>query len=272
MREAQKEMEQAQREMQREARAQARVVSRIRVNPDMGPRVTDQETKSFAVSGTPRVSIATYDGPITVHGWDQPQVRYTATKRAQDQDSLNQISIQAEQQGSTISINATNDESNGSVMLDVYVPRQASLHVSSGDGPLILDGVSGDITLRSNDGPITVTNSGGQLHVNTGDGPIHINKFDGQVDARTGDGPIALDGNFNELSARTGEGEISLTVPAGSSFTIETNASEGITQEGFNVAEDITPSPRVKRWKVGNGGRVFVLRTGEGRILLRPRN
>ena len=273
MREAQKEMEQAQREIQREARAQARVVGRIRVNPDMGPRFTDQETKSFAVSGTPRVSIATYDGPITVHGWDQPQVRYTATKRAGDQDSLNQISIQAEQQGLTISINATNeDESNGSVMLDVYVPRQTSLHVSSGDGPLILDGVSGDITLRSNDGPITVSNSGGQLHVNTGDGPIHINKFDGQVDARTGDGPIALDGNFNELSARTGDGEISLTVPAGSSFTIETNASEGITQEGFNVAEDITPSPRVKRWKVGNGGRVFVLRTGEGRILLRPRN
>lgn len=274
MREAQKEMEQAQRQMQREARAQARVVSRIRVNPEMGgARFTDQETKSFAVNGTPRVSIATFDGPITVHGWDQAQVRYTATKRAQDQDSLNQISIQAEQQGPTISINATNDnEANGSVRLDVYVPRQASLHVSSGDGPLILDGVSGDITLRSNDGPITVSNSGGQLHVNTGDGPIAINKFDGQVDARTGDGPIALDGNFNELSARTGDGEISLTVPAGSSFTIETNTTDEITQQGFNVAEDITPSPRVKRWKVGNGGRVFVLRTGEGKILLRPRN
>ena len=273
MREAQREIEQAQRELQREARVQARVVSRVRVNPDIGARFTNQETKSFAVSGTPRVNIATFDGPITVHGWDQAEVRYTATKRAQDQDSLNRISIQTEQQGPSISINAVNEnEENGSVILDVYVPRQASLHVSSGDGPLILDGVSGDITLRSNDGPITVSNSGGQLHVNTGDGPIHINKFDGQVDARTGDGPIALDGNFNALSARTGDGEISLTVPAGSSFTIETNASEAIEQEGFNVAEDITPSPRVKRWKVGNGGRVFVLRTGEGRILLRPRN
>jgi hypothetical protein len=117
-----------------------------------------------------------------------------------------------------------------------------------------------------------VNNSGGQLHVNTGDGPIQINKFDGQVDARTGDGPIALDGNFNALSARTGDGEISLTVPAGSSFTIETNATEGINNEGFDVAEDVTLSPRLKRWKVGNGGRVFVLRTGEGKVLLRPRN
>jgi len=146
------------------------------------------------------------------------------------------------------------------------------LHVSSVDGSLTLDGVSGDITLRSDDGPINVSNSGGQLHVTTGDGPIQINKFDGQVDARTGDGPIALDGNFNALSARTGDGEISLTVPAGSSFTIETNSTDEITQEGFVVAEDVTPSPRVKRWKIGNGGRVFVLRTGEGKILLRPRN
>jgi len=271
MREAQREMEQAQREMQREqARTERQVVvNRTRVS---GPRFTGQETKSFAVSGTPRVSISTFDGPITIRAWDQPEVRYTATKRAQDEESLQKITIQTEQQGQTISINAVNERQyNGSVQLEVYVPRNSSLHVSSGDGPLTLDGVSGDVTLRSGDGPVTVNNSSGQLHVYTGDGPIQINKFDGQVDARTGDGPIALDGNFNALAARTGDGEISLTVPAGSSFTIETN-TEGFTNEGFTVSEDVTPSPRLKRWKIGNGGRVFELKTGEGRILLRPRN
>jgi len=103
------------------------------------------------------------------------------------------------------------------------------------------------------------------------DGVIRVIKFDGQVDARTGDGAINLDGNFNSLSARTGDGAISLTVPAGSSFTIETNAPDEITNEGFTVAEDVTPSPRVKRWKIGNGGKVFVLNTGDGKILLRPR-
>ena len=277
MRQAQREIEQAQKEVGREnrtqARVQTRVVSRVRINPDSGGRATSQETKSFSVSGTPRVNVNTFDGPIAVRGWDRAEVRYTATKHADDEESLKQISIQAEQQGATVSITTTNEnEENGSVQLEIYVPRQAGLHVSSGDGPLTLDGVSGDITLRSNDGPITVSNSGGQLHVTTGDGPIQINKFDGQVDARTGDGPIALDGNFNALTARTSDGEISLTVPAGSSFTIETNSEEGITQEGFNVTEDVTTSPRLKRWKIGNGGRVFVLRTGEGKILLRPRN
>ncbi len=277
MRRAQREIEQAQRDLQRQQREQLRlrVPARVIINQNNTDwnKFTNQETKSFAVSGTPRVNITTFDGPVTVRGWDQAEVRYTATKRANDEESLKQISIQTEQQGQTISINAINENAdNGSVHLEVNVPRNSSLHVTSGDGPLTLDGVSGDITLRSGDGPITVNNSGGQLHVNTGDGPILINKFDGQVDARTGDGPIALDGNFNALSARTGDGEISLTVPAGSSFTIETNASEGIANEGFDVAEDVTLSPRVKRWKVGNGGRVFVLRTGDGKVLLRPRN
>ena len=273
--EAQKEIEQAQRQVEREDRAQARVVSRtvVRQNVENNERFTSQETKSIPVTGTPRVNITTFDGSVTVHGWDRPEVRYTAIKRADNEENLKQIAVIAEQQGSTISINATNEnEYNGSVHLDVYVPRQSSLHVSSDDGPLTLSGVSGDLTLRSGDGPITVSDSNGQLHVNTGDGPIQINKFDGQVDARTGDGPIVLDGNFNALAARTGDGQISLSVPAGSSFTIETNVTDDITNEGFNVAEDVTPSPRVKRWKIGNGGRVFVLKTGEGKILLRPRN
>ena len=276
MRQAQREIEQAQREVQRQRiRVQPRpLINRNRTGSTDWNKFSNQETKSFPVSGSPRVSITTFDGPVTVRGWDKSEVSYTATKHANDEESLKQISIKTEQQGQTISINAVNENAdNGSVVLEVQVPRNSSLHVTSGDGPLTLEGVSGDITLRSGDGPISVNNSGGQLHVNTGDGPIQINKFDGQVDARTGDGPIALDGNFNALTARTGEGEISLTVPAGSSFTIETNAPEGISQEGFEVAEDITPSPRVKRWKVGHGGRVFVLRTGgEGKVLLRPRN
>jgi DUF4097 and DUF4098 domain-containing protein YvlB len=273
MRDAQREVERAQRELAREQMRAQRIetVNRVRAESWRKP-VTSQESKTFSVSGSPRVTINTFDGRVTIHGWDKPEVSYNATKSAHDEESLKQITIDTQQQGQTISVNARSEEGHeGSVNLDVYVPRQTSLHVSSGDGALNLEGVSGQITLRSGDGPIEVANGGGQLQVNTGDGLIKVIKFDGQVDARTGDGAIALDGNFNALSARTGDGEISLTVPAGSSFTIETNAPDEISNEGFVVAEDVTLSPRVKRWKIGNGGTVFVLKTGEGKILLRPK-
>ena len=277
MREAQREIEMAQREIERERIRTERMEVRSKViargsGGYNSERFTAKESRTFNVGSAPRITLSTFDGQVTVRGWDKNEVTYNATKGAADEETLKQISIQSQQQGDAISISTVNtDEVSGRVNFDLYVPRQATLHVSSGDGPLNLDGVTGQITLRSGDGPIEVANSGGQLQVNTGDGLIRVIKFDGQVDARTGDGPIALDGNFNGVSARTGDGTISLTVPAGSSFTIETNSMEDLGNEGFVVNEDITPSPRVKRWRIGNGGKVFILRTGDGKILLRPR-
>jgi DUF4097 and DUF4098 domain-containing protein YvlB len=283
LRDAQKEVERAQRELVREqARAarEAAAAGRVRGSGEGWGKgsgsgegwgkFSAQETRTFSVSGSPRITVTTFDGQVKIHGWDKPEVSYTATKYAHDEESLKQISIQAQQQGQSITVNAATENDTGSVNLDVYVPRQSSIHVSSGDGALNLDGVNGQITLRSGDGPIEVSNGGGQLTVNTGDGVIRVIKFDGQVEAHTGDGAIDLNGNFNAVAARTGDGTISLTVPAGSSFTIETNSPEEISNEGFDVAEDVTPSPRLKRWRIGNGGKVFVLKTGDGKILLRP--
>src|ERR1043165_4649003 len=275
LREAQRDVERAQRELVREQARTTRVavMTKRQATEDWGRKVTAKETRTFAVSGSPRITLNTFDGQVTVRGWDKQEVAYTATKSAHNEESLKGISIQAQQQGEAVSITATNNEQeSGSVDFDVYVPRQSTLHVSSGDGALNLEGVKGQITLRSGDGPIEVSNGGGQLQVNTGDGVIRVIKFEGQVDARTGDGEIALDGTFNAVTARTGDGTISLSVPAGSSFTIETNAPDEISNEGFTVAEDITPSPRVKRWKVGNGGRVFVLKSGKGTIRLKRGN
>lgn len=277
MRDSQREIEMAQRQIERERTRQERMELRTKIvgrgsGGYNSERFTVKETKTFSVGSAPRITLSTFDGQVTVRGWDKQEVTYNATKGAADEETLKQIQIQSQQQGDAISINTINTEDvNGRVNFELYVPRQATLHVSSGDGPLNLDGVTGQITLRSGDGPIEVANGGGQLQVNTGDGFIRVIKFDGQVDARTGDGPIALDGNFNALSAKTGDGAISLTVPAGSSFTIETNSMEDLANEGFVINEDLNPSPRVKRWRVGNGGKVFILRTGDGKILLRPR-
>jgi DUF4097 and DUF4098 domain-containing protein YvlB len=277
IRDAQREIEMAQRSIERERARAERMEARSKMigrssGGSYSERVTAKETKTFSVGSAPRITLSTFDGTVTVRGWDKPEVTYTATKGAADEEALKEISIESQQTGDVIAISTSNpNDVNGRVSFDVYVPRQSTLHVSSGDGALNLDGVTGQITLRSGDGPIEVANGGGQLQVNTGDGVIRVIKFDGQVDARTGDGPIDLDGSFNALSARTGDGAITLTVPAGSSFTIETNSMEDLANEGFVVAEDITPSPRMKRWRIGNGGKVFVLRTGEGKILLRPR-
>ena len=280
LREAQREIERAQREIQRENERQIREqVRSVNVGRGRGAgvgygdnRVSAQESKTFTVSGSPNVNLSTFDGSVTVHGWDRSEVKYTVTKRAADDEGLGQIGIRADQQGSTVSVIATSDSNNsGSAEIEVWVPRKTALHVSSDDGGLKVEGVAGDITLRTGDGAIDVSEGSGQLQVNTGDGQITVFKFDGELDARTGDGAIRLDGSFNSLTARTGDGAISLTVPAGSNFTVETNAYGDVTNQGLTLSEDIAPSKRVKRWRVGNGGKVFVLNTGDGQIVLRSR-
>ncbi|MDQ2936446.1 MAG: DUF4097 family beta strand repeat-containing protein [Acidobacteriota bacterium] len=284
LREAQREIRQAQREVQRETQRQVREQVRVesrgearasgmargRGEGTTKERFIDKETKSFPVAGTANVNIGTFDGSITVHGWDKPEVMYAATKRGADEQEVKAVHIETEQEGSSISVIAKSVQGDGSANLDVYVPRNANLHVSSGDGRLSLQGVAGELTLRTGDGNIDVADSGGQLKVNTGDGHIRISNFDGQTDARTGDGAIILDGRFTNLTARTGGGSISLSVAPDSNFTIESEAEE-INNEGLAVSEDIAPSKRAKRWKVGRGGNVFVLSAGDGKIVLKPR-
>lgn len=272
IRQAQREIERAQRELEREQVRVERKRDGIAIVSGNYNKFTAKETKSFSVQGASRLNVNTFDGSVVVHGWDKPEVTYTATKSAATDEDLRQIVIEGEQQGSAIGVVAkSQDSESGTVSFEIYVPRNTSVHVASGDGELKLDGVSGEIVLRTGDGSIQVSDGNGNLQLNTGDGNIQVSRFDGDLDARTGDGSITLDGNFNALGARTGDGPISLTVPGNANFTLETNVDDDVENNGLNITEDVTPTRRVRRWKVGNGGKLFVLKTGDGKISLRSR-
>lgn len=277
MRDAEREIQQAQRQVERETRQQVRTESRSEARASArargigsSGRFVEQESKTFSVPANARLNVATYDGPITIHGWDKSEVMYTATKHGEDEEQLKEVRIEIDQQGPAVSVIAKSNNDRGWVGLDVFVPRHSSVHVSSEDGRLTLQGVSGELTLRTGDGSIEVSDSQGQLKVSSGDGHIRIANFDGQAEARTPDGSISLDGRFSNLLARTGDGSISLTVPSDSNFTLETNVAD-ITNHGLTISEDVAPSSHSKRWKVGRGGNVFVLNTGDGQIVLRSR-
>jgi len=282
IRESQREVERAQvqiqREVQRQVREQTREQFRNRGagagkgNGSGWGRFIDRESKSFPVSGTPNVKVSTYDGAVTIRAWDKPEVSYTAIKRANHEESLKNISIEANQQGSSISIVASSTkkstDDDGSTVLEIFVPRNANLDLSSNDGRLSVQGVSGELVARTGDGSIEVEGGQGRLKANTEDGRIRVAGFQGEVDARTGDGSIMLEGNFTGVQARTGDGSIVLGVPADSNFVIETNAEE-VSNEGLNMSEETAPSTKVKRWRVGRGGTVFTLNTGDGHVILR---
>jgi DUF4097 and DUF4098 domain-containing protein YvlB len=159
--------------------------------------------------------------------------------------------------------------SGASVELDVYVPRNSTLYVSSGDGRVRVEGVSGEIELRTGDGPVEVADARGRLRAVTGDGPVRVTNFEGDAETRTGDGRITLDGRFNSLSARTGDGSISLSIPEDLSVNIETDAGN-VTSDGVAV-EESAGDGRMRRWRVGGGGTTLRLHTGDGQVVIRRR-
>jgi hypothetical protein len=207
-------------------------------------------------------------------------VRFSAVKRASDEQAMRGIRLRAEQSGDTINIIAEFDQTQrreeygtgAAVALDVWIPRRANVNVKSGDGRLRLGGIEGEIDLHTGDGSVDVTGSKGRLRVQTGDGRVRVAGFDGDATVQTGDGRISLDGRFTKLTARTGDGAISLALPADSNARIETDSGR-VINEMSAVAEDGEGDPeerRIRRWRVGSGaGSQINLRTGDGQIFLR---
>ena len=238
-------------------------------------RVSESESKSFTVRGVTKINLDTFDGQITVRAWDKAEVMITAAKKARDEEAMRRARVRFEQVAGGVAAIARFDDTDGArdsndaeVYLEAFVPRKANLRLASSDGQLFVEGVSGELELRTDDGAIQVANGSGRLRANTSDGRVQVTKFNGDVDARTNDGQIDLEGRFSSLSARTGDGSITLSVPARFNATIETVA-ESIIIEGLSVSEEPDSSSRLRRWRIGAGGTVLSLRTGDGRITLR---
>ena len=240
--------------------------------------VTERETRSFSVSGTPRIKVDNFEGSITVRAWDRPEVSFVAVKQAVDKQAMSDIRLQAEQQGANVSMttrfngaerkmkvgNSTAFSKGAYIELEVNVPRNANLSLFTGDGPLSITGVGGEVSLRTGDGPIDVRDGRGRLSANTNDGLIRILNFDGEVEASDmGDGGVNAEGRFAKLSATTGGGPIALSLPADSNVTIETDTAN-VNNEGLIVTEETRPTRNARRLKIGSGGNVFSLHTGPG--------
>jgi hypothetical protein len=272
MQRSQKEIQRAAREAADAGREIARSYGPLENNSNY--RLVERDTKNFTVTGTPQVTVQTFDGTVTVRAWDKNEVSCTITKRAEDEDSLRRISVEAGQNGTNVTINGkyskagrTGAEGGGLVNLEIYVPKSSNLTIGSGDGRLSVEGVTGDLQARTGDGSVFVADSNGRLKVETGDGSIRVEGYSGEANVHTGDGRIVLRGRFNQLTAQTGDGAISLELPPDVNATIET-IGDSVYNDGLGT-EETNSSKNIRRWRVGSGGNLLKLQTGDGRIVLR---
>jgi len=145
-------------------------------------------------------------------------------KRAMEQGLLDQMTVEAEQDGDRIVLRVKGParrESGGltigvhlspTARLRVAVPRNLVLQARTEDGSIKVENLEGRLALRTGDGSVTADRLSGDIEIHTGDGAIRVDKVDGRLDLETEDGSITVDARPSMLKARTGDGSIRVQV------------------------------------------------------------
>jgi hypothetical protein len=273
-----------------------------------------RELKTFKITGQPEIVLDTFDGAIELHSWDRNEVEVEVEKRAMEQVILDEITIDAQQQGDKIIVKVTGParpEHRGvtigmhispTARLRVAVPRSANISATSGDGSIRAEAIDGRIVLRTTDGSVTGTRLGGDIQVRSGDGSIRIDHATGKLDLETDDGSIGVEAKPTVLRLRTGDGSVRVTVepdtvmadnweittsdgsvvvtlPGLFNAEIDAETSDGSVRTNHPLlddgrderrdgeeGDDRRERRRTLRAKIGDGGRILKVRSGDGTI------
>jgi DUF4097 and DUF4098 domain-containing protein YvlB len=257
----------------------------------------DEVTKTFNVTGHAKVRVETDDGSVRVSTGDikQVEIRIEYNGYKLDKD----LRISTSQNGDTVEVEAKTHGSWGfhfgvnrmSLRVEVHMPKDADLEVSSGDGSVEADSINGNLDVRTGDGHITVQGARGTIRLHTGDGSIEGRALDGHADITTGDGHVNIEGRFDGLnintgdgsvtaranrgsqvsspwSIHTGDGSVDLDLPGDLQANLDASTHDGHISLGIPVTVEGTFSSSRVNGKMNGGGQAIVVRTGDGSIHL----
>jgi hypothetical protein len=263
-----------------------------------------REEKRFTVTGTPDLRLTTFDGAIEIRSGDGKTVVVEIEKRGPTQDAIDQLKVEAKQNGDRIEIEVKKPSHeivlfgvghmSPTAKLIVTMPRDGDVVARSGDGSIRIEHVHGRLDLKTGDGSIRAIDIAGQLTLGTGDGSVTLEDVAGDLDVDTGDGSVSVAGKLAAVKLHTGDGSITFRAAPGtamkddwsmttgdggvalylpSDFGAELDAHTGdgsIRNElRLNPDGDEDKEHRTLRGKLGAGGKLLRIRTGDGSIRLK---
>ena len=174
--------------------------------------------------------------------------------------------------------------------IEVSVPRETRLTVTSTNGKICLDGLACAIRARSSNGAIAIENvdgdidvatanakvdcrgSHGRLHARSSNGKIEIGRHRGSIDAATSNGVIRASVESlgaDGISLSTSNGRIVLELCEESDADVDIRVENGLIRNDLEL-EDQTGEPSEHiRGRLGKGGIPIRLRTSNGTVSLR---
>ena len=263
-----------------------------------------RDEKRFSVSAPPELRLSTFDGAIEIRsGGDNKDVVVEIEKRGPTQESVERLQVNATQDGNRIQVEVKKPAGDTvffgighhmspSAKLIVTMPKEGSVVARSGDGSIRIEHVRGRLELRTGDGSIRASDVAGQLTFSTGDGSVTVDGAEGDLELETGDGGVSLAGKLSTLKAHTGDGSItfraepgtvmkddwsittgdgsvSLYLPSDFGAELDAHTGDGTIHNELQVTAAGEVSRRTVRGRLGDGGKVLKIRTGDGGIRLK---
>jgi len=190
-----------------------------------------------------------------------------------------------------------------SARLIVSAPKDINVIARSGDGSIRIERVNGRLELRTGDGSIKASDVSGELILNTGDGSVTVEGARGRMELDTGDGGVTVTGRLTAVKLHTGDGSIvyraepgsemsdnwdittgdggvTLYLPSGFAAALDAHTGDGSirsdldvvdeSSDGSNEGRERQRNKRTLKGRLGEGGKLIRIRTGDGTIRLRP--
>jgi Putative adhesin len=143
--------------------------------------------------------------------------------------------------------------------INISVPAQTNLKISTLDSSVMVTGVTGQIVLQSNSGPLTVQNStliaGSILNDNSGAIQVEQSTLDGPVTLDNNSGPVTFNGRLNargNYRLIDNSGNIDVTLSSEDAFHLDAVVNSGTISAEF---PGITGTSTAVHGDVGGSGR-----------------
>jgi DUF4097 and DUF4098 domain-containing protein YvlB len=233
-----------------------------------GLSTIEKKRASYAVRGTPRVSVEAKGCSVSLRGWDKNEVQYVVTEVAgrrgrpavfSESHDNSSVTLKVVNNGTSPRMGFQTDPER--VHIQVYVPRKANLKVIT-DGEIRLDGVSGDIELTGDDESINVRDVDGNMSLVADEALVRVIGFRGDLNSQTACGDVYLEGDFRKLSAKATDGTVTLTVPQNANATFTSNTD--VESDGVEVVRE-----NERTWRLGRGGSKYNFDFNEGKLVVR---
>jgi hypothetical protein len=245
------------------------------------------------------VDVHNSNGKTRIVGGDCERVTLRAVKHARAESEaaaarlLDEIVINSVEVGGTLEIDVDIPRKwnrHGSVDLEVEVPREVEVNVSSSNGKLCLQGLrcgvsaqsaNGSVRLRDIVGDIDITTANakiscdctcGRLVARSSNGKIEIGEHSGALDAATSNGLIRA--TIEQLATEgvhltTSNGRIVLELPEGPDAEVDIRVDNGVIRSELALGNENSEQAGRLRGRLGRGGTPIKLRTSNGTVSLR---